>query len=298
MSYQLYGKVALITGAAGGIGAATARALYEQGANLVLTDVSQSTVDALAAEFNSTRVLALALDVTDIKATKAVVQQAVSKFGHLDIAFANAGISWAEVPATIYSCDEAAFERIVEVDFLGVWRTIKAALPEIVRNQGQILVTASIYAFMNGMVNAPYAASKAAVEMLTRSLRAELAGTGATASVLYPGWVATPITKIAFGGNDIATRLIELGFPALLRQPIQPEEIARVVVKGLQLRKPRIIAPLRWVPFSLLRGAFNVATDWYLERQHSMHSLIRELEKSASSRTSDNQPNKIKTKAS
>ncbi|XID74304.1 SDR family NAD(P)-dependent oxidoreductase [Alkanindiges sp. WGS2144] len=278
MHYSLQGKVVLITGAAGGIGAATARALYQKGANLVLTDMSQALVDELAAEFDPNRVLVLSLDVTDMAATKSVVQQAVEQFGRLDIAFANAGISWRNEPATVFSCDEAEFEKIIEVDLLGVWRTIKATLPEIMRNQGQILVTASIYAFMNGMVNAPYAASKAAVEMLTRSLRAELAGTGATASVLYPGWVATPIAKIAFGGNDIATKLIELGFPAPLRRPIQPEEIADAVVKGLQARKPRIIAPLRWVPFSMLRGAFNMVTDWHLERQQKMQALIRKLE--------------------
>ena len=157
VTYDLQGKVVLITGAAGGIGAATARALHACGARLVLTDVTQASVDRLAAEFDSERTLALALDVTDAAATKAVVQHAVDRFGRLDIAFANAGISWHDVPATVYSCDEQEFERIVEVDLFGVWRTIKAALPEIVRNRGQVLVTASVYAFVNGMVNAPYA---------------------------------------------------------------------------------------------------------------------------------------------
>ncbi len=144
MSYDLKNKVVLITGAAGGIGAATARALYQQGASLVLTDVSQAAVDTLAQAFDASRVLAVALDVTDLQATKAVVQQAVAKFGKLDIAFANAGISWRGEPATVFSCDESEFERIVEVDLFGVWRTIKAALPEVVKQQGQILVTASI----------------------------------------------------------------------------------------------------------------------------------------------------------
>lgn len=278
MHYSLQGKVALITGAAGGIGAATARALYQQGANLVLTDMSQAVVDQLAAEFDKNRVLALPLDVTDMAATKAVVQQAVDKFGKLDIAFANAGIAWRGAPATIFSCDEAEFEKIVEVDLLGVWRTIKATLPEIIRNRGQVLVTASIYAFMNGVVNAPYATSKAAVEMLSRSLRAELGGTGATASVLYPGWIATPIAKIAFGGNDIATQLTKMAFPEVLRRQIPPEEVAQAVVKGLQGRKPRIIVPSRWMPLSAMRGVFNALTDWHLSRRQDMQKLVRELE--------------------
>lgn len=280
MAYDLQGKVVLITGAAGGIGAATARELHACGARLVLTDVTQASVDHLAAEFDPERTLALALDVTDAAATKAVVQHAVDRFGRLDIAFANAGIAWRDLPATMYSCDEQEFERIVEVDLLGVWRTIKAALPEVLRNEGQVLVTASVYAFVNGMVNAPYAASKAAVEMLARSLRAELGGTGATASVLYPGWVTTPIAKVGFGGNTLATKLIEKGFPAPLRRPIQPDDVAKGVVKGLRARQPRIMAPFRWAPFSWTRGVFNILTDWHLGRQHEMHTLMRELERS------------------
>jgi NAD(P)-dependent dehydrogenase (short-subunit alcohol dehydrogenase family) len=278
--YDLQGKVVFITGAAGGIGAATARALYACGAQLVLTDVTQASVDRLAAEFDPGRTLALALDVTDAAATKAVVQHAVDRFGRLDIAFANAGISWYDLAATMYNCDEQEFERIIEVDLLGVWRTLKASLPEILRNGGQVLITASVYAFVNGMVNAPYAASKAAVEMLARSLRAELGGTGATASVLYPGWVATSIAKVGFGGDALATRLIEKGFPAPLRRPIQPEDVAKGVIKGLRARQPRIVVPLRWAPLLWTRGVLDILTDWYLGRQHEMQNLMRELERS------------------
>ena len=165
--YDLNGKVVLITGATGGIGAASARALYSKGANLVLTDLSQQSLDLRAAEFDATRVLAVPLDVTDAAASKAVVQQAVAHFGRLDIAFPNAGIAWRNNPATIASCDEDEFEKIIDVDLFGVWRTLRAALPEVQRNHGQIVITSSIYSFVNGMVNAPYAASKAAVEMLS-----------------------------------------------------------------------------------------------------------------------------------
>ncbi|MBE2573244.1 SDR family NAD(P)-dependent oxidoreductase, partial [Acinetobacter baumannii] len=93
MKYDLNKKVVLITGAAGGIGAATAREFYALGANLVLTDMQQEAVDKLASEFEASRVLPLALDVTDAVATKDVVQKTIKHFGHLDIAFDNAGIS-------------------------------------------------------------------------------------------------------------------------------------------------------------------------------------------------------------
>lgn len=285
MAYDLSGKVVLITGAAGGIGAATARALYASGASLVLADVTQALADGLAAEFDPQRVLALPLDVTDAAATKEVVRQAVSRFGRLDVAFANAGIAWRGNPATVATCDEAEWEHIVAVDFLGVWRTIKAALPEVLRNQGQVLVTASIYSMMNGMINSPYAASKAGIEALARALRAELAGTGATASVLYPGWIATPIAKVAFGGDDLATSLIQAAFPSPLRQPLPPEEVARAAVAGLRTRKPRIIVPARWVPFFWLRGLFGNLVDWQIGRWREIHAIVRRIEQRACDKT-------------
>jgi len=278
MTYDLNDKVVLITGAAGGIGAATARELYALGASLVLTDMQQTAVDKLAEEFTPSRVLPVALDVTDAVAAKAVVQKTIQRFGRLDVVFANAGISWRSGASTIAGCDEAEFEKIVEVDLLGVWRTIRAALPEVIRNKGQVLVTSSVYAFANGMANAPYAASKAGVEMLTRCLRAEFAYTGATASVVYPGWTATAIAKVAFGGNATVTKMTEVGFPGWLRRAIPPEQVARAIAKGVQFRKPRIYAPWRWVPFSLLRGIFGVLTDAMLSRHREMHVLIQQLE--------------------
>lgn len=115
MKYDLNKKVVLITGAAGGIGAATAREFYALGANLVLTDMQQEAVDKLASEFEASRVLPLALDVTDAVATKDVVQKTIKHYGHLDIAFANTGISWRDGASTIASCNEAEFDKIVEV---------------------------------------------------------------------------------------------------------------------------------------------------------------------------------------
>ncbi len=276
--YSLQDKVVLITGAAGGIGAATARQLYHRGATLVLTDFNAQAVDDLASEFAADRVITARLNVTDLDASRQVVADAVATFGRLDIVMANAGIAWRDRPATLLSCDEAEFEQIVEVDFLGVWRTIKAALPEIIRQQGQVLVTSSIYALLNGVANAPYAASKAGVESLTRSLRAELNGTGASASVIYPGWTATAIIDIAFGGNALATQMNNTALPAFLRHPIPPAQLADAIVKGIEKRRPRIIAPARWVPIFRLRGLFNPLTDRLLADHGKLANLLRQLE--------------------
>lgn len=111
MAYHLQDKVVLITGAAGGIGTACAKELYAEGAKLVLTDVSQKSVDTLAAEFAKERVLAKAMDVTDWKSIKKVTNLSVSTFGKIDIVFANAGISWKESAYTVFNCDESEFEK-------------------------------------------------------------------------------------------------------------------------------------------------------------------------------------------
>lgn len=278
MKYELKDKVVLITGATGGIGAACAREFYRNGAKLVLTDISQSSVDKLASEFAKDRVLAKEMDVTDWSSIKKVIKQTVATFGRLDITVANAGISWKESAYTVFNCDETEFEKIIDVDLLGVWRTIKASLPEVVKNQGQIVVTSSIYAFTNGMCNAPYATSKAGIEMLFRSLRAELAGKGASSTVLYPGWITTPLTEGVFGGDNLTTKMREIGFPPFLRRAITPEKVATALTKGLSKRSPRIIVPARWIPIQILRGIVGIFSDWFLANNTRIQSMVLELE--------------------
>lgn len=278
MAYHLKDKVVLITGASGGIGVSCARELYKEGAKLVLTDISQKSLDTLAAEFAKERVLTKTMDVTDWESIKQVTRLTISKFGKLDIVFANAGISWKESAYTVFNCDESEFEKIIEVDLLGVWRTIKSTLSEVVKNKGQVVVTSSIYAFTNGMCNAPYATSKAGIEMLSRSLRAELAGKGTNVSVLYPGWVATPLTEGVFGGDRLTTNMRELGFPMVLRKAIPPEKVAKALVNGLKHQKPRIIVPARWIPIQLFRGMVGILSDWYLSNHSRIQSMLLELE--------------------
>jgi len=247
MNYNLDEKVILITGASGGIGFACAKMLYEKGAKLVLTDLSIENLKNQVKEsnFDSTRILLLELNVTNTEQSKQVVEKTVAHFGKLDIVFANAGIA-ASPLSTVFKMPETEFERVVEVDLLGVYRTIKAALPEIVKNKGQILITASAYSFFNGVFNAPYAVSKAGIEMLGRALRAELAYTGATATVLYPGWVNTKIAQVVFGESETATQLAKIVLPNYLLNPIEPEIVAKAVVKGLQNRSSRIFSPKKW----------------------------------------------------
>lgn len=284
--YNLTGRSVIVTGASGGIGSATTRALVARGANVTLADLSQDAVDTVASSLPGGQVLALAADVTDADAMTAVADATVDRFGRIDVVFANAGIA-NDPPTTLAAADLAEYEKVIEVDLLGVVRSIKPALPEIIRNQGYVLITASIYAFFNGVINSAYASSKAAVEMLGRSLRLELQSQGASAGVLYPGWVATPIADAARGENDAVTQIKERLFRGPLGTFLEPEQIANAVVAGIESRSPRIIEPKRWTPASALRGALNVLSDKLLERDEEVLRLIRLVDSEARQRLAD-----------
>ncbi|GAA2429598.1 short-chain dehydrogenase/reductase [Streptomyces glaucus] len=275
--HPLAGRTVLVTGAAGGIGAACARALRARGANLALAGRTASSVAALARELGGEGTLSLGVDVTDRAALDDAVARTVDRFGRLDVVFANAGIAPAR-PATIATVDPAVFERVIEVNLLGAWRTVRAALPQIIAHRGHVLVNASVYAYVNGAVNSAYAASKAAVEQLARALRVELSPHGATAGVLYPGWVRTGMARPAFGGDDLATRMREACFPGSFAAAIPAEAVARRVVTGIERRTASITVPRRWQPVGILRGVVNPLCDRLLIRNPGFRPLLRALE--------------------
>lgn len=272
-------SVVLVTGGAGGIGAAIATNLHRRGASVMLVDIPGSDVDGVAARLGPDRVLVAHADVTDRAQLDAAVERTLSRFGRLDVVIANAGIASGREASTIASVADGVFERVIGVNLQGVWNTVRAALPHIVDSGGYVLLTSSTYAYLNGLANAPYAASKAAVEQIGRALRVELAGTEATAGVLYPGWVATPIADVAFGSDSIATALVSKAFPSFLLTPLTPETFAKAAVRGIEKRSARIQVPRRWVPVSLLRGIVNPVTDRLLERNGEIVRLTGELER-------------------
>jgi NAD(P)-dependent dehydrogenase (short-subunit alcohol dehydrogenase family) len=283
VNYSIAGKTVLVTGAGGGIGRAAAEVLHDHGANVLLADLNTNAVQAAAADLDPARTLAIGVDVTDRSRLDAVVAAAVDRFGGLDIVFANAGIA-VNPPATIASVDEREFERVLEVNLVGVWRTVRASLPEVIARRGHILVTASVYAYANGTANAAYAMSKAGVEQFGRALRTELAPHGATAGVLYPGWVNTAIAQVAFDGHATATELVRRAYPKPLRKLITPESIGPAIVKGIERRSPRVTVPRRWVPISLMRGVVNAITDHRLERDPEFGKLVLEIERQGHTR--------------
>ena len=271
---DLNGKVALVTGAARGIGFEAARQMHLRGASVAVLDLDAEEARE-AAERIGPRAIGLAADVTDQNAMMACVAEVVEKLGGLDVAVANAGIAQAGF-ASARAISGEEWERVFEVDLLGVWRTVRAALPQIVERQGQMVVVSSVYAFVNGMGNSPYAVAKAGVESLGRSLRTELIPHGASASVAYIGWVDTRMVQDAFSGED-SHRIRELS-PEWLLKRITPEEAGAGLVRGIEERAPRIFVPKWWRYVSALRGLVNPLLDRRMESDPKVRSLIRDLD--------------------
>jgi NAD(P)-dependent dehydrogenase (short-subunit alcohol dehydrogenase family) len=275
--FDLNGKVALVTGAARGIGFECARQIHLRGGSVAVVDLDPEQARE-AAERIGPRAIGIGADVTDQAAIMRAVAETVERFGGLDVAVANAGIAQPNV-ATVRGIGTEEWERVFEVDLLGVWRTVRAALPQIVERQGHVVVTSSAYAFVNGVLNSPYAVAKSGVEALGRSLRAELMPLGASAGVAYFGWVDTRLVNDAFE-RPHSNRMQE-NLPDFLSKRIEPDEAAAAVVRGIEQRAPRIFAPKWWRYVSALRGILNPLLDRRFERDRTMIETIREVESAA-----------------
>src|SRR3954470_8555043 len=279
--YSLSGKVALVTGGARGIGFATAKELVARGAHVVVLDLFEDAVEQAAAQLGG-GTLGIASDVTDRDAMDDAVATAVERFGGLDVLVANAGI--ASRGATTLAAEEDQFERVIEVNLLGVWRSVRAGLPEIARRQGHVVVIASIYAFFNGVGAASYAMAKAGVEQFGRALRVELKPHGASASVAYFGFIDTEMVHQAIDADPLVDRML-VAAPKVLHKRLPPSAAGAAIVRGIERRQPRIIRPRRWTVLSVLRGIVNPLIDAQMERDEETQAITRELDARAGERT-------------
>jgi NAD(P)-dependent dehydrogenase (short-subunit alcohol dehydrogenase family) len=273
-SFEVSGKVAVVTGGARGIGFGTAQALAARGAKLVIVDLDQDGAERAAAQLPG-NALGLAADVTDRGAMQRIVATVTDRLGGLDLIVANAGV--ASRGATVRAMNGEAFDRVLAVNLGGVYNTVITALPQIAERRGHIVVTSSVYAFLNGMGTAPYAMAKAGVEQLGRALRVELVPHGASASVAYFGFIDTEMVHRAIDADPLAERMMQT-LPKVLRKRLTPAQAGEAVARGIEKRAPRIIAPKRWAAFSALRGIINPLLDDYMLKDADTQELVRGLD--------------------
>lgn len=242
------GKVVFITGGAAGVGAEVARRLHAKGARLVLTDVDAGALAQQAAALGGDRVLTVAADVRDLAAMQAAADQAVQRFGGIDVVMANAGIASY---GSVLQVDPEAVKRLLDINVLGVFHTVRAALPSLIDRRGYVLITSSLAAFAAAPGLAPYNASKAAVEQFANALRLELGHRGVDVGSAHMSWIDTAMVRDS--KTDLSTfaeMLSKLPYP--LSTTTSVEKCGAAFVKGIEGRKARVYCPgwvaaMRWL---------------------------------------------------
>jgi len=220
------GKVAIVTGAASGIGAATLRRLAGEGAAVVCADIDDAKGEAVVAEITAAggRALFRHCDVGVLADVEGTVADAVARFGRLDIMHNNAiwsGGGW------VADIDPDVWQRSLQVMLTGVFYGCRAAIPALLAQGGAIVNTASIEAFGGEMMASPYSTAKAGVVNFTRNVAIEYGRKGIRANAICPGVVQTPLAELMFAfARRSREELAEL---TPLGRLLRPEEIAAVV---------------------------------------------------------------------
>ena len=223
---KLEGKVAVVTGGNSGIGLATAKEFREQGAQVVITGRDQQTLNKAKEEIGGD-VLAVRSDTSCLAEIDKLFAAVKEKFGKIDVLFVNAGIGKF---APVEAVTEELFDSIMDINFKGAYFTIQKALP-LLNDNASIVLNASINAYIGMPNSSVYAASKAALITLARTLSAELVGRGIRVNVVSPGPVATPI----LGRMGMPPEVLEETAKSIQAQvPMKrfgrPEEIAKTVL--------------------------------------------------------------------
>lgn len=244
---KLAGRTVLLTGAAGGIGAATARRLAAAGCRLALVDIDQDRLEGLRQEIGEAAI-AVPADVTDLRQLEAAVAAAGDRFGPVSVIVANAAV---DAIAPVSEIDPAAFHRVVEVNLLGTFHTVRAALRPVLAERGHILVINSMGSIVPPPFQSAYAASKAGIAAFADSLRLELRGSGTTVGQLYFGAVDTEHFRAGMSHPlmERANRRI----PKSFTRPEPPDDAAAAIQRAIERRSrravfPRSNAPLLWAP--------------------------------------------------
>jgi NAD(P)-dependent dehydrogenase (short-subunit alcohol dehydrogenase family) len=280
------GKVVLITGGARGVGAATAAELVARGAKVVLVDLDVEPLRELAGRLGEDSATWIAGDVTELADMRAAVARGVERFGAIDVVVANAGIASYGSVAVV---DPATFRRVIDINITGVFHTVRAALPELERRRGYVLVVSSEAAYAPSPGLAAYNASKAGVEHFANALRLELGYKGVAVGSAHMSWIDTPMVRDAQQDLGAFREMLD-SLPGPLGARTAVEECARAFALGIEKRAYRVNVPgwvgaLRWLKPVLTSRLF----EWQARREvrrivPRMDEEVARLGRSASAR--------------
>lgn len=258
--YDVAGRTVLITGAARGLGLEAARRLHALGASVALVGLEPELLEQRAAELGE-RAWWCEADVTDAASMEDAVAGAVERFGGLDVVIANAGVA---ANGTVSSIDPAAFDRTIEVNLLGVFRTVRPALPHVTARGGYVLVVSSASALVHTPMMAAYSASKAGVEAFGDALRSEVAHTGAKVGVAYFSFVDTDMVRRGFDRDSARAGRQRLGGAFARWAPVA--DVGDAIVEGVGRRARHIVVPRSLLPLIYLRSVVQPLAEWQQRR--------------------------------
>ena len=257
MRRNLSGRKLVITGAARGIGEKVARLAAARGARVALVGLEPDRLRALADDLGPTASWWEA-DVRDGVALRSAIDDCAKSMGGIDIVVANAGVA---AYGTVRHADEASFERVLDINLNGVFRTLKYATPHLECSRGHAMVVASAISFTPLAGLASYAASKAGVEMLALAYRQEVAHLGITVGLVHPSWIDTDLVRGAEADLPSFQELrARLPYPGNVTTSV--DRAAAAIVRGLVRRRSRVYVPRAVVVANWAKAALNSPAAW------------------------------------
>ena len=277
MAHDFTGKVALITGAARGIGAGVARGYVEHGGKVALLGLEPEMLEALADELGDAAAWWKA-DVRDGFAVTEAVNAAAKHFGRIDHVLANAGIASY---GTVRQIDEVSFTRVIDININGVFRTLHASIPHLEESKGYALVVASMASFTPLAGLASYNASKAGAESLALATRQEVAHLGIDVGVCHPSWIDTDIVRGA--EEDLPTfKKIRKRLPYPANSTTTLAECVSAIMDAFAKRQGRVYIPKGVVLANFTKPLIGSSVVWPLLKRLSGSQVVgleRDVEK-------------------